>query len=267
MKLPFGFPPTLPALALTTILASAAQAQDGGQWTSPGKDDGVTRYSGLSEITANNAARLRPVWTFSTGVLGGHEGQPLVVDDTLYVVTPYPNVLYAFDLTKEDYPLHFKYRPDVNPASVGVACCDAVNRGAAYADGKIVYNLLDGRTVAVDARSGRELWKTKVAELSSGETITMAPLIAGDHVLVGPSGGEFGIHGWLKALDLDSGDVVWTARNAGPDDQVLAKPGTFKPYYDEGTELALKSWSGDTWRQGGAPVRGRLSSDPEPDHV
>ena len=190
----------------------------------------VVRYSGLDEITAANVARLRPTWTFSTGVLGGHEGQPLVVDDTLYVVTPYPNVLYAFDLSEEDYPLRFKYRPDVNPASVGVACCDAVNRGAAYAAGKIVYNLLDGRTVAVDAMTGEELWKTRVADLENGETITMAPLIVGERVFVGPSGGEFGIHGWLKALDLETGVVVWTAHNMGPDSVVLANPLTFKQY-------------------------------------
>lgn len=216
----------------------------------------------LDEITAANVGRLRPTWTFSTGVLGGHEGQPLVVDGTMYVVTPYPNVLYAFDPSKEDYPLRFKYRPDVNPASVGVACCDAVNRGAVFADGKIVYNLLDGRTVAVDAKTGRELWKTKVADLASGETITMAPLVVGDRVLVGPSGGEYGIHGWFKALDLATGKVVWTARNMGPDSEVLAKPDTFKPYYDKGTNLALDSWSGDSWQRGGAPVWGWLSYDP-----
>jgi len=254
-------------LGLCTALTGVATAQDDGQWTRPGKDLGATRYSGLDEITAENAARLRPTWTFSTGVLGGHEGQPLVVDDTLYVVTPYPNVLYAFDLGKEDYPLRFKYRPDVNPASVGVACCDAVNRGAVYADGKVVYNLLDGRTVAIDAKSGRELWKTKVADLASGETITMAPLVAGNRVIVGPSGGEFGIHGWLKALDLETGDIAWSARNAGPDDVVLASPDTFRPYYDKATELAQTSWAGDSWKQGGAPVWGWLSYDPELDLV
>ncbi len=198
------------ALMLSTALADVALGQDNGQWTRPGKDLGATRYSGLDEITAENVERLRPTWTFSTGVLGGHEGQPLVVDDTLYAVTPYPNVLYAFDLSKEDYPLRYKYRPDVNPASVGVACCDAVNRGAVYAEGKIVYNLLDGRTVAVHAESGAELWQTKVAELTKGETITMAPLVVGDRVLVGASGGEYGIHGWIKGLDLETGDVVWT---------------------------------------------------------
>ena len=142
---------------LSVILVVGAEGQEAaredGQWTMPAKDYAATRYSGLREITAANAARLRPVWTFSTGVLGGHEGQPLVVNNTMYVVTPYPNVLYAFDLTEEGYPLHWKYRPDVNPSAVGMACCDAVNRGPAYADGKVVYNLLDGHTVAEIGRA------------------------------------------------------------------------------------------------------------------
>ena len=123
---------------------------------------------------------LHPVWTFSTGVLAGHEGQPLVVNDTMYVVTPWPNVLYAFDLAKEGYPLKWKYRPDVSPNAIGISCCDAINRGAFYADGKIVYNLLDGHTVAVDAASGHELWKTQVASLGEGETTPMAPFVVKD---------------------------------------------------------------------------------------
>ena len=256
------FGTTFGTLLLAAMLAGPIHAQDDGEWIRPGKDLGATRFSGLSEITAENVSRLRPTWTFSTGVLGGHEGQPLVVDDTLYVVTPYPNVLYAFDLSEEDYPLRFKYRPDVNPASVGVACCDAVNRGAVYAEGKIVYNLLDGHTVAVHAISGEELWKTRVADLGAGETITMAPLVVGDRVLVGPSGGEFGIHGWIKALDLETGSVVWTARNMGPDAQVLASPDTFKPFYDDGEDLAATTWAEDSWQRGGGPVWGWLSYDP-----
>ena len=164
-------------LLFAYLLAGAVQAKDNEQWARPGKDFAATRFSGLDQITAANVGQLHSVWNFSTGVLSGHEGQPLVVNDTMYVVTPYPNVLYAFDLTKEDYPLRFKYRPDVNPASVGIACCDSVNRGAVYAEGKIVYNLLDGRTVAVDAQTGQEVWKVAVADLSQGETITMAPMV------------------------------------------------------------------------------------------
>lgn len=254
------------AFSLLLIAVATCAAEDG-QWPLPGKDLAATRFSDLDQINAGNVGSLRPVWSFSTGVLGGHEGQPLVVDDTLYVVTPWPNVLYAFDLKSEDYPLRFKYRPDANPAAVGVACCDAVNRGAVYAQGRIVYNLLDGRTVAVDAKTGKELWKTAVADLSRGETITMAPLVVGDRVLVGPSGGEFGIRGWLIGLDLATGAIVWRARNIGPDDSLLAQPRTFKPFYDRGKDLALTSWTGDTWQRGGAPVWGWLSYDPELDLV
>jgi glucose dehydrogenase len=177
--------------------AGAAQAPDDGQWTMPAKDQASTRYSGLAEITAANAKSLRPVWTFSTGVLAGHEGQPLVVKNTMYVVTPYPNVLYAFDLTREGYPLRWKYRPEVSPNAIGMACCDVVNRGAFYADGKIVYNLLDGHTVAVDAATGRELWKTALADLSQGETTPKAPFVVKDRVIVGATRGEVGIYGWV----------------------------------------------------------------------
>ncbi len=247
---------------LFVLLAGPAAAQEDGQWTMPAKNYAATRYSGLRAITAANVRRLRPVWTFSTGVLGGHEGQPLVVAHTMYVVTPYPNVLYAFDLTREGYPLKWKYRPYVSPAAIGIACCDVINRGAFYADGKIVYNLLDGHTVAIDAATGAELWNTKVADVASGESTPMAPLVVRDRVIVGTSGGEYGVRGWVKGLDLETGRIVWTAYNAGPDSEVLIHPETFKPFYDRGPELARTSWPPDGWKHGGAPVWGWLSYDP-----
>lgn len=235
--------------------------REDGQWTMPGKDYGATRYSGLADITPANAARLKPVWTFSTGVLRGHEGQPLVVDRTLYVVTPWPNVLYAFDLTQPGWPLRWKYRPDVDQAALGMACCDAINRGAFYADGKIVYNTLDGHTIAVDAKTGREVWNKRVGDVGNGETMPMAPLVVKNRVIVGPSGGEYAIRGWTKALDLATGAPAWTGYNVGPDAEVLAKPGVFKPFYDRGRDLALASWPGETWKHAGAPVWGWLSYD------
>src|SRR4026207_115336 len=146
----------------------AAQTTDDGARSMPAKDYASTRYSGLTQITSSNATTLRPVWTFSTGVLAGHEGQPLVVDGTMYVVTPWPNVLYAFDLSKEGYPLKWKYRPAVSPNAIGVSCCDVINRGAFYADGKIIYNLLDGHTVAADAASGRGVGETQRAGPAAG---------------------------------------------------------------------------------------------------
>ncbi len=263
---------------LMTIAAGGAHAQAhqakpaaanaaNGDWAMPARDYAGTRFSPLAQITAVNATSLHPVWTFSTGVLAGHEGQPLVVGDTMYVVTPWPNVLYAFDLSKEGYPLRWKYRPDVSANAVGVSCCDTVNRGAFYADGKIIYNLLDGHTVAVDARTGHELWKTKIADVASGETVTMAPLVVKDRVIVGASGGEYGIYGWIKGLDLKTGTIVWTGHNIGPDADMLVRPGTFKAPYDTGADLGLHSWAGETWRIGGAPVWGWLSYDPDLDLV
>jgi PQQ-dependent dehydrogenase (methanol/ethanol family) len=263
--------PAVPVLTLlfSTFLAAnaASQAAEDGQWTMPGKNYSATRYSGLSEITPDNAKALRPVWNFSTGVLAGHEGQPLVVGNTMYVVTPYPNVLYAFDLTQEGYPLRWKYRPDVSPNAVGISCCDVVNRGAFYADGKIIYNLLDGHTVAIDAKSGKELWKAAIADVSQGETTPMAPFVVKNRVIVGASGGEFGIYGWLKALDLKTGKLVWTARNIGPDTAMLIKSGTFKPYYDKGKDLGATSWPKEAWKEGGAPVWGWVTYDPALDLI
>ena len=266
-------PAGLLALLLGAAAASGAPAANvtpgagEGEWAMPARDYAGTRFSPLTQITAANATALRPVWTFSTGVLAGHEGQPLVVGDTMYVVTPWPNVLYAFDLSKDGYPLRWKYRPDVSANAIGVSCCDTVNRGAFYADGKVIYNLLDGHTVAVDAKNGRELWKTAIADVGSGETVTMAPLVVKDRVIVGASGGEFGIYGWTKGLDLNTGTVVWTGHNIGPDADMLAKPGQFKPPYDSGADLGVHSWPGETWRTGGAPVWGWVSYDPELDLV
>ena len=260
----------LTALGCLSALPSGqglAQTGADGEWTMPAKDYASTRFSRLAEITPSNATRLRPVWTFSTGVLAGHQGQPLVVKNTMYVVTPWPNVLYAFDLTQEGYPLKWKYRPDVSPNAIGASCCDVINRGAFYADGKIIYNLLDGHTVAIDAESGEELWKTQFADVNAGETTPMAPFVVKDRVIVGASGGEFGIYGYVKGLDLKTGKIVWTGRNIGPDAEMLAKPGTFKPFYDKGTDLGAKSWPDTAYKIGGAPVWGWMSYDPELDLV
>ena len=257
----------LTASLAAAVLGTAAGATADGDWTMPSRDFASTRFSPLTGITAQNAHSLHPVWSFSTGVLGGHEGQPLVVGDTMYVVTPWPNVLYAFDLTREGYPLRWKYRPEVSANAIGVACCDSVNRGAFFADGKIIYNLLDGHTVAVDAHSGRELWNTQIADVGSGETVTMAPLVVRDRVIVGASGGEFGIYGWVKGLDLATGRIVWTAHNMGPDADMRASPDTFKAPYDHGKDLGSQTWGGDGWRTGGGPVWGSVSYDPELDLI
>ena len=235
-----------------------------GEWTLPGRDYANSRFSKLSQITPANAANLHVAWTFSTGVLRGHEGQPLVVGNTMYLVTPYPNVAYAIDLTQPGFPLKWKYRPENAQAAVGVACCDVVNRGATYADGKLVYNLLDGHTVAVDAATGTELWRVRMGDLDRGETITMAPIVVKNRVIVGSSGGEMGVRGWIAALDLATGKQLWRAYNVGPDSEIKAGP-RFKPYYqqDRIASSGTASWPGESWKVGGATVWGWVSYDPE----
>ena len=212
-----------------TKIATTASGPDG-EWSMPARDYSSSRYSALAQITPANAKNLHVAWTFSTGVLRGHEGQPLVVGNTMYLVTPYPNVSYALDLTQPGFPLKWKYRPENAQAAVGIACCDVVNRGATYADGKIVYNLLDGHTVAVDAATGTELWRTKMGEINRGETITMAPIVVKGKVIVGSSGGEMGVRGWIAAVDLATGKQLWRAYNVGPDSDMKVGP-RFKPFY------------------------------------
>ena len=136
-----------------------------------------TRALALSTRSdSGNVKNLKVITTVSTGIPQGHEGQPLIVNNTMYIVTPYPNNLLALDLTKPGGPLKWIYEPHPDPRSATIACCDVVNRGASYADGKIVYNTLDAHTVAVDAATGKEVWKAQVGDINVGETTTMAPL-------------------------------------------------------------------------------------------
>ena len=197
----------------------------------PAKNVASTRYSELSEITPQNVGNLRVTFTFSVGVNRGQESSPLVIGGTMYVLSPYPNILYALDLTKPGAPLKWQYNPKPEAAAQGVACCDVVNRGPTFADGHVFFNTLDGNVVSVDAETGREAWKTKVGNIHIGETMTMAPLVARGKVFVGNSGGEFGVRGWIQALDQQSGKVAWKAFNTGPDKDVLIGP-AFKPFYD-----------------------------------
>lgn len=239
-----------------------------GEWHQQAGDHANTRYSELAQITADNVAGLQLAWSFPTGLDNGHEAAPLVVGSTMYVVTPYPNFLYALDLTRSDRPLKWRYAPRPVSVAQGVACCDVVNRGAVYADGRIFYNTLDAHTVAVDAATGREVWRTKMGEVARGETMTMAPIVVKGRVIVGNSGGELGVRGWIAALDAASGSEVWRAYNTGPDSDVLIGD-RFRPFYeaDRGRDLGVKSWPPDAWRTGGGNVWGWISYDPELDLI
>jgi lanthanide-dependent methanol dehydrogenase len=260
------------ALVLRAALAAACAAaaplaaqpvDDGAQWPMAARDYASTRYSPLAEIDRSNAARLQLAFSFSTGVERGHEAAPIVADDTMYVVTPYPNLVLAFDLTKPGANLKWKFDPHTKPSAQGVACCDVVNRGAAYADKRIFFNTLDNNTIALDADTGRELWRTPMGDIRYGQTLTMAPLVVKGKVLVGNSGGEMGVRGWLSALDAATGKPLWRAYHTGPDADVLIGA-SFKPFYeqDRGTDLGVKSWPPEAWKIGGGNAWGWISYDP-----
>src|ERR671929_2453983 len=171
------------ALIAATITVSPALAneelqklsQDPNQWVLPTGDYANTRFSKLDQINAGNVGKLQVAWTFSTGVLRGHEGSPLVIDDVMYVHTPFPNIVYALDLNNDGRIL-WKYEPKQDPNVIPVMCCDTVNRGPAYADGKIFLHQADTTLVALDAKTGNVAWSIKNGDPAKGETGTSAPM-------------------------------------------------------------------------------------------
>lgn len=243
--------------------ASAAPADDG-QWTMPTKNYAATRYSTLDQINTGNVKNLRVEFTFSTGTLHGEEAAPIIANNTMYIVTPWPNYVYALDLTKPGAPLKWQYLAPKVAAAQGVACCDTVNRGGVFLDNKFYFVTLDGRAIALDANTGKPVWITPLADIDKGESVTGAPFLVKGKMIVGVSGGEFGVRGWIKALDVNTGKVAWTAYNTGPDKDVLIGP-DFHPFYasDRGKDLGVTTWPPDAWKIGGGSSWGWMSYDPD----
>jgi PQQ-dependent dehydrogenase (methanol/ethanol family) len=261
------------ALALASLFALTAGPaaandellklqKDPNQWVMPTGDYANTRYSELKQITKDNVKNLRPVWTFSTGVLRGHEGAPLVIGDVMYVHAPFPNQVYALDLNNAGQII-WKYEPKQDPTVIPVMCCDTVNRGLAYADGKIILDQADAHVVALDAKTGKEVWRIENGDPKKGETMTSAPMIVKDKVIVGISGGEFGVQGRITAYNLADGKKVWSAYSVGPDDQILFDANTTALGKPVGKDSSVSTWQGDQWKIGGGATWGWYSYDPQ----
>ncbi len=222
-----------------------------------------TRYSELKQITTDNVKTLKVAWTFSTGVLRGHEGSPLVVGDVMYVHTPFPNIVYALDLKNEGEIL-WKYEPKQDPNTIPVMCCDTVNRGVAYADGKIFLHQADTKVVALDAKTGKVVWSVTNGDPKKGETNTATVLPVKDKLIVGISGGEFGVRGSVTAYDIKTGKLVWRGYSMGPDKDTLIDPAkTTSLGKPVGKNSSLSTWEGDQWKIGGGATWGWYSYDPE----
>src|SRR5271156_1233704 len=254
------------AIVSTAALASGpldTMSQDANQWVMPLGDYHGIRHSKLNQITADNASKLTVAWTMSTGTLRGQEGQPLVISDMLYFESSYPNFIYAVALNNVGR-IAWKFAPEQDKFAPSVACCDVVNRGLAYADGKILATTLDTHVYALDAKSGQVLWTAQNGDPEQGQTMTMAPLVVHDKVIVGISGGEFGVRGFLTAYDLATGKMAWRAYSVGSDEDIKFDPAktidgaTQAPV---GKDSSIKTWEGNEWTLGGGTTWGWYSYD------
>jgi PQQ-dependent dehydrogenase (methanol/ethanol family) len=257
--------------AAAVLTAGAAYAndelaklqQDPKQWVMPAGNFANTRYSTLKQITADNVGKLQVAWTFSTGVLRGHEGNPLVIGDMMYLHTAFPNIVFALDLKNEN-KIVWKYEPKQDPNVIPVMCCDTVNRGVSYADGKIFLHQADTTLVALDAKTGKVAWSVKNGDPGKGETGTSAPHVFKDKVIVGISGGEFGVRGSVTAYNIKDGKQVWRGYSMGPDSDTLIDPvKTTHLGKPVGPNSGTNTWQGEQWKIGGGTTWGWYSYDPE----
>jgi len=243
------------------------QMDDASQWAIQTGDYANQRYSELDSINKDNVGDLQVAWTFSTGVLRGHEGSPLVVGDTMFVHTPFPNIVYALDLN-EDGRIKWRYEPKQDPNVIPVMCCDTVYRGVAYADGKIFLHQADTKVVALDSETGEVLWEVVNGDPSKGETNTATVMPVKDKVIVGISGGEFGVRGHVTAYNMETGEQELRAYSMGPDEDILVAPeNTTHLGEPVGENSGTNTWEGDQWMIGGGTTWGWYSYDPEADLI
>jgi lanthanide-dependent methanol dehydrogenase len=250
---------------LVLLSGCGPAAPSNADWTIPLGSYSAIRHSSLKQIDKTNAAKMKMAWSMSTGTLRGQEGQPLVVGNMMYFESSYPNYVYAVNLDDVG-KIVWKFSPEQDKFAPSVACCDVVNRGVAYADGKILSSALDTKLYALDAKTGKVLWTAINGDPKIGQTMTSAPLVVRDKVIVGIAGGEYGVRGYITAYDLNTGKQAWRAYNVGPDQEILVDPqktidgATEQPV---GEHSSLKTWRGDEWKLGGGTTWGWLTYDPQ----
>ena len=231
------------ALMLAGV-ASPVAAQTGATWGVYGGDNANTRYSTLNQINATNVGRLKVAWALQLGSLRSQESTPILVGDLLYVTSSHgPKNVFAADARTGE--VKWRYSPEVPAGIEQYACCDVNNRGVAHANGKIFVGRLDGHLVALDAKTGKELWKSQVIDHTGGSVITSPPIVVKNLVITGFGGGEYGVRGYITAFDQATGREVW---------KLYTVPGPGEPGND--------TWKGDSWKFGGGVAWHIGSYDP-----
>jgi PQQ-dependent dehydrogenase (methanol/ethanol family) len=252
-----------PGVALADADLDKAMANPN-NWAAQAGDDFNHRYSTLNQINTGNVGKMQVAWTFSTGVLRGHEGSPLVIGDMMYIHSPFPNKVFAMDLNTQK--IVWKYEPKQDPAVIPQMCCDTVNRGLAYGDGKVFLQQADTMLVALDAKTGKVAWSVKNGDPKVGAVNTNAPHVFKDKVITGISGGEWGVRGYISAYNIKDGKMVWRGYSTGPDNEMLIEPGKTPTWVDGKVtpveaDSSLKTWKGDQWKIGGGTTWGWYSYD------
>ena len=260
--------PLVLALAAPSLVYANADLEskmnDPKNWAAQAGDMYNQRYSKLKQINKANVKNMKVAWLFSTGVLRGHEGSPLVIGDMMYLHSAFPNKVFAIDLNTQK--IVWKYEPKQDPAVIPQMCCDTVNRGLAYGDGKIILQQADSMLVAFDAKTGKVVWSVKNGDPKLGAVNTNAPHVFKDKVITGISGGEWGVRGYINAYNLSDGKMAWRGYSVGPDAEMLIDPDKTMTWIDGkmapvGKDSSLKTWQGDQWKIGGGTTWGWYSYD------
>jgi quinohemoprotein ethanol dehydrogenase len=246
---PDAGPPAVNAARLTTA------EQDSANWLSVGRTYSEQRFSPLAKINPTNVKTLGLAWSLDLDTHRGQEATPLVVDGVMYSTSAWSKVQAIDPITGK---LLWQFDPKVPGETGAKACCDVVNRGVAYWQGRIYVGALDGRLIAVDAKTGREAWSVVTVDQSKPYTITGAPRVIKSKVLIGNGGAEFGVRGYISAYDADSGKLVWRFYTVPGDPS--------QPFEQPILEQAAKTWHGEWWKLGGGgTVWDSMAYDPELD--
>ena len=269
----------LGALAMVGIAGQASaneeiikRSKDHNMWAAPGQNLALHRHSQLKDINTKTVSKLQYAWSQSTGTLRGHEGQPVVVEHNgktmMYFVSAWPNIVQALDLSDPDHPKqvwNYTKKTDRDESAVPRACCDTINRGLNYADGKVVFHTLDGFLIALDATTGKEIWVTKHAYPEKGETHSGPAMVAEGLVIAGFGGDEFAARGRTVAYDLKTGKEVWKCHSTGSDKDLCMTPETNKanPHYGLYGQNTGLTYPGDEWKIGGGAPWAWFSYDPK----
>ncbi len=248
-------PAPAPAPMAAPAAAPESEPVPDTEWALHGNDVGEQRYSVLDQINRDTVDKLGLAWSFDMYTRRGIEATPLMVDGTLYVSGSW-SMVYALDARSGE--LKWFYDPEVDRSFLAKGCCDAVNRGVAYADGRIFVATYDGRLVALNAADGKEIWDVQTTDREQSYTITGAPRIAGDKVVIGNGGAELGVRGYVSAYEIDSGEMAW---------RFYTVPGNpADGFENDALKMAAETWKGEWWKYGGGgTVWDSMVYDPELD--